>query len=88
MELLKKVVKWSCNKDLKRVFNEIKLLFSSSVLLKYPDIKKPFYMQTDASDVALGAVLFQPDEDGNPCPIIYASRTLKGAELAYYTTEK
>ena len=45
-------------------------------------------MQTDASDVALGAVLFQLDEDGNPCPIIYASRTLKGAELAYYTTEK
>ena len=24
----------------------------------------------------------------NPCPIIYASRTLKGAELAYYTTKE
>ena len=87
LELLKKGVKWSWNKDLERVFNEIKLLFSSSVLLNYPDIKKPFYLQTDASDVALGAVLFQLDEDGNPCPIIYASRTLKDAELAYYTTE-
>ena len=85
---MKKGVKWSRNGDLERVFNEIKLLFSSSVLLNYPEIKKTFYLQTDASDVALGAVLFQLDEDGNPCPIIHASRTLKGAELAYYTTEK
>ena len=88
LELLKKGVKWTWNEHLERAFNEIKLLFSSSVLLNYPEIKKPFYLQTDASDVALGAVLFQLDEDGNPCPIIYASRTLKGAELAYYTTEK
>ena len=88
LELLKKEVKWSWNDDLERFSKEIKLLFSSSILLNYPEIKKPFYLQTDASDVALGAVLFQLDEDGNPCPIIYASRTLKGAELAYYTTER
>ena len=35
-----------------------------------PEIKKLFYLQTDASDMALGAVLFQLDEDENPCPII------------------
>ena len=45
-------------------------------------------MQTDASDVALGAILFQLDEVGNACPVIYASQTLKGSELACYTTEK
>ena len=88
LELLKKGVKWSWNDDLERVFNEIKLLISSSVLLNYSEIEKPFYLKTDTSDVALGAVLFQLDEDRNPCPIIYASWTLKGAELAYYTTEK
>ena len=76
------------NDDLERVINEVKLLFSSSVLLKYPEVNKPFYLQTDASDGALGAVLFQLDEDENPCPILYASRTLKGAKLAYYTTEE
>ena len=38
--------------------------------------------------MALSAVLFQLDGDGNPYPIIYSSCTLKGAELAYYTTEK
>ena len=86
--IIKKRSKWSWNDYLERAFNEIKLLFSSSVLLNYPEVRKPFYLQIDASDVALGAVLFQLDEDGNPCPIIYASRTLKGAKLAYYTTEK
>ena len=85
---MKKGVKWSWNDNLEQAFNRIKLLFSSSVLINYPEINKPFYLQTDASDVALGAILFQVDEVGNPCPIIYASRTLKGAELAYYTTEK
>ena len=88
LELLKKGVKWAWNNDLERAFNEIKLLLNSSVLLNYPEIRKSFYLQTDASDVALGAVLFQLDEDGNPCIIIYASRTLKSTELAYYTTEK
>ena len=83
LELLKKGVKWSWNDDLEQALNEIKLLFSSSVLLNYPEINKPFYLQTDASDVALGAILFQVDEVGNPNPIINASRTLKGAELAY-----
>ena len=46
------------------------------------------YLQTDASDVALGAILFQLDEVRKPCPIIYSHRTLEGAELAYHTTEK
>ena len=88
MELLKKGVKCSWNNHLVRAFKEIKLLFCGSVLLNDPQIEKPFYLQTDASDVASGAVLFQLDGDGNPCPIIYVSRTLKGAELTYYTTEK
>ena len=88
LELLKKGIKWSWDDKTERTFQGIKTLFCSSVLLNYPDIKKLFYLQTDASDLALGAVLFQLDEDGNTCPIVYASRTLKGAELAYYTTEK
>ena len=86
--VLKKGIKWLWNGDSERTFQEIKALFCRSVLLKYPDIEKPFYLPTDASDLALGAVLFQLDKDGNPYPIVYASRTLKGAELAYYTTEK
>ena len=59
-------------------------MFCGFVFLNYLQVEKPFYLQTDASDVALCAILFQLDENGNSCPIIYASRILKGAELAYY----
>ena len=52
LELLKTGVKWLWKKDLETVFNEIKFLFSNSILLNYPEVKKPFYLQTDGSDVA------------------------------------
>ena len=43
---------------------------------------------TDASDHSLGAVLMHEDENGTPRIISCASRTLKGPELNYFTTEK
>eukprot|EP01135_Chromosphaera_perkinsii_P010589 Nk52_evm1s2181 gene=Nk52_evmTU1s2181 len=36
--------------------------------LKNPDYSKPFYVQADASDYALGAVLLQKDEQGKLQP--------------------
>ena len=43
---------------------------------------------TDASDHSLGAILMQEDEEDRMRIISCASRTLKGPELNYYTTEK
>ena len=75
VEPLKKGLIWSGDDNNEQAFQEIKTLFCSSVLLSYPDIEKPFYLQTDASYLAFSAVLFQLDENGNPCRIIYVSRT-------------
>lgn len=51
-------------------------------------MKKSFFLNTDASDYAIGSVLQQETEKGILKPIAYASRTLNKAELNYSTIEK
>jgi hypothetical protein len=46
------------------VVNELKELLTSAPILVFPDFKVPFVLSTDASSVALGAVLEQRQEDG------------------------
>ena len=52
------------------------------------DLKRPFVLQVDASDVGLGAVLSQVGDDGEEHPAAYASRKLFPRELKYATIEK
>ena len=43
---------------------QLKKLLTSKPILHSPDIKKPFTLQTDASETGIGAVLSQSDENG------------------------
>ena len=58
------------------------------VMMNHPNFEQKFYLQTDASNVALGAELYQEDEDKEHHTIAFASRTLLAAEQNYTTTEK
>ena len=53
-----------------------------------PDYSKPFLLQTDASEVSIGAVLSQLDEQKQDRPVAYFSRKLKRAERNYATVER
>ena len=59
-----------------------------ATVLKVADPSKPFMLQIDASEVGLGAVLSQKDDDGNEHPVAYASQKLLPREVNYATIEK
>lgn len=68
-------------------FEHCKNLLCNDPILQYPDFQKPFIITTDASNVALGAVLSQGPL-GSDRPICYASRTLSKSEQNYSTIER
>jgi hypothetical protein len=85
--LLKKGVKFKWSDECARNFKLIINSLTNPPLLIYPDFNEKFILETDASNVGLGAVLAQKDRTGLNRPIGYASRMLKGAEKNYSATE-
>ena len=62
-------------------------MLSSAPILKYPDLEKPFILDTDACFSSIGSVLSQMD-NGNERPIAFASRVLSAHEKGYCVTRK
>ena len=68
-------------------FLEIKSRLSSGPVLKPPDFQRQFCIGVDASDVAIGACLFQT-YNGIEHPICYYSKRLSPCQRRYSTVEK
>lgn len=73
--------------DFKKAFETLKKVMATDLLLAYPNFDLPFILTTDASNVAIGAVLAQ-SVDEKERPIAYLSRTLSKAEENYSATAK
>ena len=56
--------------------------------MRNPDFSRPFILQTDASEVGVGAILSQIDTEGYDHPVAYFSRKLLSREQKYSTIEK
>lgn len=68
-------------------FQQVKGLISSAPCLAYPMGSGTFVLDTDASDVSIGACLSQV-QDGVERPIAFASHSLLKAQKRYCTTRK
>ena len=63
--------------------------FQTAPLLRHYNPDLPIRLETDASDVALGGVLSQLQEDTNKWHLIaFFSKQFKGAKLNYLTPNK
>lgn len=67
-------------------FKKLKKLVSTAPVLRGPNWDLPFQISSDASDIAIGAVLGQ-EEDKKPYAIYYINKNLSPAELNYIVTE-
>lgn len=87
-DLLKKNQPFKWSDACQKAFQDLKSKLLSPPILGYPDWSRDFILQTDSSDLALGAVLSQTDNEGAEHPIGYAGRSLKKGELNYKIYEK
>ncbi|KAL3694202.1 hypothetical protein R1sor_007853 [Riccia sorocarpa] len=69
-------------------FDLLKEKLSQGPILRPPNWNMIFHVHTDASGVAVGAVLAQPQDPKIYLPIYFASRTLNNSEKDYTTTER
>ena len=67
-------------------FPELCRRLCSAPVLAYPNFSRQFILDTDASDVGIGAVLSQLDDEGREWVVAYGSRTLSKAERRYCVT--
>lgn len=77
--------KWTS--DCQSAFDTLKLRLTNAPILGHPDFDHRFILDTDASNVSIGAVLSQ-NIDGTERVVAYASRTLTKCERRYCVTRK
>ena len=75
--------------ELEKSVSELKRVIASDRIVRIADPQQRFILQTDASSVAIGAVLLQYFADANrELPVAFYSRALSQSELRYSTYEK
>jgi hypothetical protein len=86
-DLVKKDAKWDWTEKCEQAFQTLKERITQGPILKVFDPSKPVIVQTDASDYAIGAGLYQV-HDGRKHPIAFISQKLSGPELNWTVHDK
>ena len=86
--LLKKRTKFKWNDKCQDAFDRLKAIPKSAPVLLAPDFDKCFKLGVDASDVGIGAVLLQEDNNGIDHPVCYFCKEFNKHQKNYSTIEK
>ena len=86
--LLKKSTKFKWNDKCQNAFDRLKAILKSAPVLLAPDFDKCFKLAVDASDVGIGAVLLQKDNNGIDHPVCYFCKKFNKHQKNYSTIEK
>lgn len=84
----KKPSKIQWNPAAQEAFEKLKTLLISSPILIAPCFDRRFYVECDASDVGIGSVLIQKDDEGSDHVVAYFSRKLTKGERKFSVTER
>jgi len=87
-DLLVKDAPWKWETEQQTAFETLKVALTKEPILTLPDFKKEFILMTDASDLAIGAVLAQLDDEGHERVVAYGSKRLSRSQRKYSTTMK
>jgi len=85
--LTKKGVRFSWSPEAQEAFEHLKRAFAETVTLAYPQPDQTFILDTDASDVAVGAILSTTVE-GVERPIAFFSRVMNSSQRNYCLTRR
>ena len=86
--LTEKTATFEWTVECQEAFAELHHRLCTAPVLAFPDITKPFILDTDASNTGIGGVLAQLDEQGQEHVIAFASRTLSKSERRYCVTRR
>ena len=86
-DLTRTGITWDWNDREEQSFLQLKAALATAPVLRLPDFDQQFVVTTDASDVAMGAILQQNFGYGLQ-PIAFASRKLNKAEICYSAYER
>ena len=87
-KLTQKGIKFAWSAECQEAFDTFKHCLSSSHVLKYPDQERQLILDTDASDVGIGATLSQQDDDGLEHQVAFASKSLSKSQRHYSTSRR
>ena len=78
--------KWT--NEVEDAFKSLKVVFITTSILIHVDLTKSFYLEIDASNYALRAVLSQYGNDSHLHPIAFYSRKFSQAKINYEICDK